>query len=143
DTRGTIPLNGTGKGISFLNASTGWMTAYAGGLTNFFWLYVTRDGGATWHHQALPRPPGETAAEFALVPPVFFNANDGIMTVSVGTMSGDPYVEVYVTHNGGETWQSTTPAPRFIGVWLYTFVDVNDGWIGNPDTLYSTPDGGQ
>ncbi len=62
--------------------------------------------------------------------PQFFSARDGILVVS----SGD--IVIYVTHDGGDSWQPTTPllfqggsknnsySPGFP-----VFADMNHGWI--------------
>ena len=135
---GTIPFNGTVKSIGFLDASTGWMAAFSN-ATNFLWLYVTHDGGATWQQQTLPMPPGGSQVQYEVLPPAFFTAQDGILPVE-GSNSGT----VYVTHDGGATWQSTP----LIAAAGFDFINAKEGWATNGSatagsTLYSTNDGGQ
>ncbi len=135
---GTIPFKGTAKSISFLDASTGWMAAFSN-ATNFLWLYVTHDGGVTWQQQTLPMPPGGAQVQFEVIAPTFFNAHDGILPVD-GSNSGT----VYVTHDGGATWQSTP----WIAAGGFDFINAKEGWATNGSatagsTLYRTSDGGQ
>lgn len=138
---GAIPFDGSTKGVSFLNASTGWMTSFSN-RTNFFWLYMTHDGGITWQQQALLPPPNADQGQYDLRPPVFFNAQDGIMPAQVGpTASGASAADVYVTHDGGLTWQPTALVQA--NDRLISFSDANHGWATDGASLFSTSDGGQ
>lgn len=127
--------------LSFLNASTGWATG-TGDVTqnNFFWLYVTHDGGFTWKHQTLPLPAGVTQGFFSITPPTFFNARDGVLPVSIGT-ANTSYLDVYVTHDGGDSWQSTSLLPTKSG--SADFSDADHGWAIDTAALFATSDGGQ
>ncbi len=138
---GAIPFDGSTKGVGFLNASTGWMTSFSN-RTDFFWLYVTHDGGVTWQQQTLPPPPNADQGQYDLRPPVFFNAQDGIMSAQVGpTANGASAADVYVTHDGGATWQPTALVQA--NDRLISFTDANHGWATDGTTLFSTSDGGQ
>jgi photosystem II stability/assembly factor-like uncharacterized protein len=90
------------NGITFLTATTGWMTA--GSL-----LLMTRDGGRTWQPQTLPLPAGvRSESGLSLQAPRFFSAHDGVLSACInnshdGTPNG---FLVFVTHDGGQSWQS-------------------------------------
>ena len=151
---GTLPFSTEDNGVTFINPSTGWVTGSAN--VNFEQkqrLYVTHDGGYTWHQQALPPPHDLTSFDVGTVigHPQFFSATDGILPVSYWSPRG---LEVYVTHDGGDTWNGTsflhvpsnpyttadiaepTPGPDF--------ADIQHGYMGDGigTTLFTTSDGG-
>ncbi len=147
-------------GITFLNATTGWITG-GGNVPNLLYIYATRDGGRTWRQETLPLPPGLSSRWSDIpTPPRFFSAQDGVLLVFY--WSEDPatdkslekLVVFYVTHDAGATWSLTTPLPvtkiwdrpsGFADVNLRptTFADVNHGLVPDGDTLYMTTDGGR
>jgi hypothetical protein len=94
--------NRWGKKITFLTATRGWMTS--GSL-----LLVTRDGGRTWQPQTLPLPAGvESFSELRFETPRFFSAQDGIISACRSDLpdsTRNGFV-VFVTHDGGQNWQS-------------------------------------
>lgn len=152
---GSLPTSAFYTGLTFLNQSTGWVTADAGGAHDIL-LYMTRDGGKSWQKQHLPLPPGISSLEDSTIvePPQFFSARDGVLPILFWAPSG---LCVYVTHDGGESWQSTTflhvvenpgfdaylpaPVPRFASM------DFGWFWQGAQfrasHTLVITHDGGQ
>lgn len=137
-TPGALPFSGDKGGVSFLNASTGWAVG-SEPTPNFVWLYVTHDGGFTWQHQTLPLPPGMTNAFFTPELPTFFDAHTGVLPLLV---QGDhSYLDVYVTHDGGATWQGTTLVQG--NAQIVNFADANHGWATDGTALISTSDGGQ
>ena len=123
-TTGSLPASGIKAGFTFMNVQTGWMVGQTQ-HNNFFWFYVTHDGGRTWQHQNLPQPqpairPKMTDAgpQFQLQPPVFFG-NEGVLAFTIPTdgkyasssnTANNEAVEIYISHDGGNTWQST-PSP--------------------------------
>jgi photosystem II stability/assembly factor-like uncharacterized protein len=117
----TFPFSGHKTGLTFINASTGWATGP--------WLYVTRDGGATWQQQTLHTTPDQTFA-----PPTFFTTHDGILPAGS---------RLFITHNSGTTWQSR-PLPPESSSLLITFTDMQHGLVAvsSGTTLYHTSDGG-
>jgi len=147
--------------IRFLNASTGWITgtdlitASSNGKGTL--LFVTHDGGVSWQKQELPLHCGTTlnAAETVTYPPQFFSERDGLLTASSWSPLG---LCVYVTHDGGTTWQGTSFLPvatnkniqvdRFSPTPVPQFVDTQFGWLWEgsiyqpPDMLVTTHDGG-
>lgn len=118
----TFPFSGHKTGLTFINASTGWATGP--------WLYITRDGGATWQQQTLPTAPGQVFA-----PPTFFNARDGILPAGS---------QLFITHDSGTTWQSTSVLPESTNL-VTAFIDMQHGWVAasTGTGLYSTSDGGE
>lgn len=147
----TSPWN-SGSRLSFLTATTGWMTGDA--------LLQTLDGGKTWHPQPLSPPPGATSG-FLLEPPRFFSARDGILPASSGGVH--PGFFAFVTHDGGQSWQSqpfvainynevarrmAPPGSGSFAIALGTpspsFTDMQFGWVGYPQLEeFTTRDGGK
>jgi photosystem II stability/assembly factor-like uncharacterized protein len=146
-TPGSLSLGGDKNGISFRDTSTG----FASGSTfaqGFLWFYVTHDGGRTWEQQALPLPPAYRATTFDIAPPQFFTPWDGILVVGIGSILSPL---VYVTHDGGRTWTSTTSTTPLRNAVIVSFINVSDGWAiqhestapGGKARLYVTSDGGR
>jgi len=139
---GHLPFGGQKSGIHFLNRSTGWITGtvVAGDLA---WLYVTHDGGLTWYRQTLPLPPGVPSARLMIMSPTFFSATDGILPVTFTDFATGHGIatDIYVTHDGGMTWQSTTPVSAALGT--IDFLDMQHGWATDGTILYNTSDRGQ
>jgi photosystem II stability/assembly factor-like uncharacterized protein len=138
---GHLPYGGQKSGIHFLDASTGWVTGtvLVPGLS---WLYITHDGGLSWHQQTLLKPPGIPTAQFTINSPTFFSTTDGILPVIFSDFTTDSRIatDIYVTHDGGQTWQSTALLPGGPGV--FDFVDMQHGWASDGSVLYMTSDGG-
>lgn len=141
-----LPFGGGKVGITFLNATTGWITGADLG-PHWLYFYVTHDGGRTWRQQDLRVPPQVTSPWYNLTKaPKFFTPQDGILPVFYSIADPATYHTVasvgvfYVTHNGGTTWTYTTPVSA--GGPL-SFADVDHGWIVGGDLLYVTGDGGR
>ncbi len=139
---GHLPFGGQKSGIHFLNASTGWVTGTVV-ANDLAWLYVSHDGGSTWYQQSLSLPPGVPPAQLSLISPTFFSATDGILPVifSDSVTGKGIATDVYVTHDGGAMWKSTTPLAAVFGT--VDFVDQQHGWATDGMVLYITSDGGQ
>jgi photosystem II stability/assembly factor-like uncharacterized protein len=144
-----LPFQGNKSGLGFVNTSTGWATGFTA-APNFVWLYVTHDGGLSWQHQNIPIAGNIHDAQTSTEPPVFFSATDGILPVIFSALS-NPVTIVYVTHNGGQSWTATDPAPQSQFI---QFVDETHGWTAmnsnaagsnqyTASTFYRTSDGGQ
>jgi photosystem II stability/assembly factor-like uncharacterized protein len=139
---GHLPFGGQKSGIHFLNVSTGWITGTVV-VNDLAWLYVSHDGGSTWYQQSLSLSPGVPSAQLSLISPTFFSATDGILPVifSDGLSGKGIATDIYVTHDGGTTWESTTPLAAIFDT--INFVDMQHGWATDGTVLYSTGDGGQ
>jgi len=145
-------------GITFFTSATGWITGLSI-LSDWLYLYVTRDGGRTWQQQKLPLPPQLTPHwEAYLWPPRVVTAQDGILRADYTTSHRSdpmaqteytgPVIVFYVTHDGGTTWTYTTPVPVTESKVNPrprpgTFIDMSHGWVKDEDTLYMTNDGGR
>ena len=73
---------------------------------------------------------------------MFFSATDGILPVSFSnnvTETGIATV-IYTTHDGGTTWQATTPVP--VALSAVDFLDMQHGWVTDGSILYATSNGG-
>ena len=151
---GALPFANADNNPTFINPTTGWITG-ALSVYNNPRLYITRDGGRTWHQQLLPPPSNGDSRIFkagtVVWQPQFFSASEGILPVSFWSTSS---LDVYVTHDGGNSWQDTSllrfPANSNLDVYAPTpdpiFMDSNHGWVGGPSVepfLYVTSDGGK
>ncbi len=93
--------------LSFFDVSNGWATG-SSPITQLIWLYITHDGGTTWQHQTLPQP-AHGQHDIFTGPITFFNREDGILPTCLATNAGlATGADIYVTHNGGTTWKSTS-----------------------------------
>jgi photosystem II stability/assembly factor-like uncharacterized protein len=119
-------------------------------------IYVTHDGGATWHRQSIPRPIGVQSDWGAFVDEVYLfpNGIDGVLSMHVrhagligpaGPQSA-PYRYVYTTSDGGDHWSNPTYPPAvdvgYVDVSI-AFIDATH-WIGwpQPTVMGPTPVGG-
>ncbi len=143
-----LPFGGNKTGITFMNATTGWVTGYSVGCDHTY-LFVTHNGGQTWRPQRFPLPPQVTSDwNDYTMPPTFFSARDGILPIFLSYSVKDEYCEhgrtvavFYVTHDGGATWTYTTPVEvRAAPAW--SFADMRHGWVTEGNILYHTKDGG-
>jgi photosystem II stability/assembly factor-like uncharacterized protein len=143
-TPGALPLSCLKSGPAFVTTSTGWVTAECHSGAPF--LYITRDGGATWSLQGLPVPGGVTVPRFHdcycdLYPPAFQSGDDGLFVAIVfndpaGTASSSA---VYVTSDGGASW-TPRPSPTSYIV-SPSFISATDGWVADTTAIYATHDG--
>lgn len=139
---GHLPYGGAKTGLYFLNASTGWVTGIVV-VDDLAWLYVTHNGGQTWYQQTLPHPAGVPSAQLTIQAPEFFSAGDGILPVRFTDFATGRNLAtvIYVTHDGGTTWQAS--APLFAVLGAATFLDMQHGWVTDGTALFVTGDGGQ
>ena len=159
-----LSVEGHKTGVRFVNETTGWATASpaAGSIA---WLYITHDAGVTWQHQSIPLP-ADAFQEWETLPPVFFNATDGILPhifiLGPQSQTLNETLNLYVTHNGGASWSATPPVSPsatagtivLIPDEAIDFVDTKHGWFASntfnvksyrylKSTVYRTSDGGQ
>lgn len=150
----SLPLGGHKNGISFRDASTGWV----GGdtpMNGFVYLYKTTDSGVTWSQQPLALPAGYESAFITTTAPTFFGTNDAILPVWMTIGIGMRDLFLYVTHDGGATWSRSSAFARngdfvsfsslrdaFSWDWADIFHVTNDSgntWRNvTPNVLFST-----
>jgi photosystem II stability/assembly factor-like uncharacterized protein len=110
-----IPLSGRKEGLTFIDAARGWISGNSSSA-GFVYLYKTTDGGLTWAQQALTLPAGYASAIVIIKAPTFFNANDGLLPVSL-INGGTNTLFIYATHDSGSTWTaSLNSAPNGYGM---------------------------
>jgi photosystem II stability/assembly factor-like uncharacterized protein len=134
-----LPFNGDKQGISFVNASTGWVAGTVP-KADTVWLYVTHDGGSTWKQQSLSLPSNVKGAQITTLPPRFFSPGDGILPVLFLASDGARTVDFYQTTDGGATWKSTSTLS--LSAVISSFINLNQGWATDDTNLYMTEDGG-
>lgn len=132
-----ITFGGDKSGVAFLDSTRGWITGFIP-MDGATYLYATQDGGKTWKQVQLGLPAGWQQAQIDTKPPVFFGSKEGILTLQASTNVGQ--MVFYVTHDGGDTWQPTTPLKASGMVSIPT---ANDIIVWNGGTLQYSPDAGQ
>jgi len=130
---GMLPVDCAKNGLTFLNASTGWVAGYCVGGGPFF--DVTHDGGATWRAQ-----PIGCAGGCFVNPPQFTSALDGVLVAGVSSPI------LFTTSDGGRTWIQRADLPAS----FVQFINADDGFTlgltgnDNPSAvLWTTHDGGR
>jgi photosystem II stability/assembly factor-like uncharacterized protein len=127
---GALPVGCSPYGMTFVSATTGWVTGSCGLATLFD---VTHDSGATWAPQTFP------CINCALYPPQFTSALDGQLFGENGVGA------LFVTSDGGRTWTARTnpsgEAPDFIDA-DHGFTMGLTGNINPAAVLWRTTDGG-
>jgi len=142
---GSITTNGQKTGISFRNTTNGWLTGSS--QENAIFLYRSVDGGSKWNRQELAIPNGYTATGGSAqsYPVAFFDDNNGVMPVYLG--SGSPSINLvfYITKDGGNSWSSTTPLSSPTNDFIWSWPDALHGFAAENQTgiLYITVDGGK
>jgi photosystem II stability/assembly factor-like uncharacterized protein len=144
---GTIITAGQKTGVSFRDPENGWLTGSDAG--NAIYLYRTKDGGLTWNFQELAIPDGYTAegGSARSYPPTFFDGNNGLMPIYLGSTEPKFNLFFYFTSDGGDSWYATTPlisaTPGNGFVWDWS--DSLHGFAAEDGTgtFYTTSDGGK
>ncbi len=139
DAYGAPPFAASAR-MQFLTPSTGWLIGMAqrSSSSSYSWLYVTHDGGSTWHKVAISFP----TQMLSLWTPTFFSGQDGLFPVLTNT-SNAPQTQgtlLYTTRDGGQSWTPTTVP---LDITNAIFTDLNHAVADNPvsNILYTTSDG--
>jgi photosystem II stability/assembly factor-like uncharacterized protein len=139
DAYGIPPLAASTR-MQFVTPSTGWLvgTSYRKDSSDYSWLYVTHDAGATWQQVAINFP----SQGLNLWSPQFFTAHDGLLPVLTSGLNNSSGTMLYATHDGGQTWTGTVVP---FDVTNGDFIDMNHAWAMASDTtkktIYTTSDG--
>lgn len=159
DRPGALPLEGQKFGLTFRDATTGWVVQgdSLAPAPRLHGLFRTQDGGATWQPApALAWPPAlvhDLSLDEVGLLPTFFSPQVGVLRVlMVSQATGDVAdTEMYVTGDGGTTWSPTTPLQASAATTGFldatSFLDPSDWWIvpnaNGRTSLFETSDGGQ
>lgn len=125
-------------GIAFRDANWGWIGTNP--ITSRAYLYISRDGGATWEEQSLSPPAGAPDDFIRVMPPAFFGARSGVTVAQWAyTLFG------YQTSDGGATWADPRPFPVAWGpdspAW--DILSPTHWAVASKSTLWLTSDGGR
>ncbi len=126
DSNTTLPHGGIKSGFTPLSLQEAWVSgqSYA---SNDFYLYHSTDGGHTWKKAEDPVPnTGE--AMYQLQPPVFFDQQNGILPMTIG--SEGMTAEFLKTQDDGATWTIGAPVPGSGRTSVASLDDVFV-WFGN------------
>ena len=104
----SLPFVGDKTGLTALDGERAWVSG-AEPVSDFIYIYMTEDGGEHWVGQEPPMPNGFAGAMTYAFPPVFFSSSEAVMPV--GVYSQNSATVIYVSHDGGQTWLPSQPAP--------------------------------
>ena len=134
----SLPEGGAKNGITFRGVDSGWI----GGskpMDDFFYLYYTEDGGATWMQEMdIVRPGTYTGSMLDVMQPNFVSADTGYLPVRAMNPTGMPLL-IYRSEDFGETWGYRGSVMDGKAVDFYS---VGEGWTAALTGLYRTIDGG-
>ena len=133
----SLPLSGQKSGMTFLDATHGWVTGSVP-MDSYVYLFSTQDGGQSWTHQEVSLPPGFETAMTSADTPRFFTSTDGIF--HAGLYAASSASVFYRTQDGGATWTPTFPV-NMVG--RYAIANLQDVWVwdGGPAMLASRDSG--
>lgn len=140
----SLPLSGIKNGMTFADASTGWV-AGTRPVDGEIYFFVTHDGGASWAMQPIALPAGYETNQYMPQAPIFFG-QDGLLPVIIYFPSGNLEEVVFVTHDGGATWAGDPKSASQVvtGPGSISFANALDGFIWNGGgNFYFTTDGAQ
>jgi photosystem II stability/assembly factor-like uncharacterized protein len=137
---GDLPAGGQKSGISFRDATHGWVTGNIP-MDNYIYLYYSTDGGSKWSLQPASVPADLGTVFAGTYPPVFFGQT-GIMPVTM--VANAINLVIYKSSDGGASW---TPSPAFVANAgrgeLTDFVTPDDGFVWANGRFAVTHDGAQ
>ena len=136
----SLPLGGLKADLVPRDMQTAWVggVIYSPGT---IYLYRTDDGGQNWTQVSLELPAGAEDFELGIDEDQmnFVSANDGFLVVR---MAGDSTeTAVYVTNDGGDTWQLTPTLIPSAGA--SDFLSAEEAIIYNGEQFYVTRDAGR
>jgi photosystem II stability/assembly factor-like uncharacterized protein len=134
DGYGTVPPFTANTRMTFLNATTGWLTGsiYKTDGTDDAFFYTTHDAGSTWQRFALSIP----AQSLNLWVPQFFDEKNGLMPVLVSGPATTQQTAIYTTHDGGQTWSQSALVP--FDVTGSTWLSMDVAWSSSNNTENKT-----
>ncbi|NTV37993.1 MAG: hypothetical protein HGA82_02225 [Anaerolineales bacterium] len=139
----TLPLSGIKNGMTFADASTGWVTGTRP-VDGEVYLFVTHDGGSTWAMQGISLPEGYEYNQYMPRAPFFFG-QEGFLPLTI-YFPGSAIEQVFcLTHDSGASWDcDPANAARVVRPGRYSFSDALNGYTWNGgDLMYFTTDGAQ
>ena len=130
---------GSKNGITFLNVDRGWVGG-AIPMDDYFYLFVTEDGGATWAQEPdISLPATFTGSILDGWQPFFVDDTVGYLPVRALGSGSVSHLLIYRSNNGGQTWtyQNAIQEGEVVD-----FTSVNEGWLASSTGLHHTTDGG-
>jgi len=135
----SLPEGGSKNGITFIDLNNGWIGG-AQPMTDFFYLYYTEDGGATWVQElGLSVPPTYAGSMLDVEQPVFVDASTGFLPVRAMNPPLNPYM-FYRSEDYGVTW---TYKGAIMNGKAVDFISINEVWAAGPNELFHSMDGGE
>ncbi len=131
--------SGTKNNLSFVDMNHGWI----GGsipMDDYFYLFYTQDGGATWAEETdISLPVGFAGSILDVGQLKFFNTATAVLPVQAFTVDNTAFLLIYRSMDRGETWlyQGSVENGKTV-----SFISVDEGWSVAETTLYHTLDGG-
>ncbi len=138
NTSDSLPFAGDKSGLTAVDHDHAWV-AGSEPVSDFIYLFSTSDGGKTWSGLNPALPADFAGAMTNSDPPTFFSVADGVLPVKVYANSSA--VILYITHDGGKSWNATTPVTQNGRVSLASLTDFFV-WDGGP-VLSVSHDGGK
>jgi len=158
-----LPMTSYITHLSFRDSSNGWIIGTKlelradGGLSmSGPVIYLTRDGGHSWHAEELASAPGYNLADGQAEAPLFLPGDtEGFLPVLIGGLplppgspprSGYGRMVLYVTRDGGQSWSS----PAVLPVLPPTDARISGGflsdsywWLAGGQEIWVTQDAGK